>query len=179
MGSRLALGGAGGVGLTLFSTALAALGAPDAVWIVMLAVGLVLTVGATYFWLRPGALAKQLDELIHEGMNLLGTVSEASLRGEVPYPLVPGAERTEPVAEFAARAHDLVRENRPSLLPVFAEAVNAELRKEREKLPPIGEDQPDGVKLEQFAKRTHARPRIFLQGILNGLAAVRNRLGDQ
>jgi hypothetical protein len=127
-----------------------------------------------------GGLAPALDELIREGIVLLEELSKP-LEERYPdhrYPLFPEAETLRRIDELQGRAREQLEMARPSLLPAFAEAANAAMRKERERLEgDAADDHATNLdKLKHFAHATHARPRILVEGVLNGLAETRERL---
>ena len=124
---------------------------------------------------REQSLPKRLDDLLHEGMALVGELSVPLEGSELP--LGPDDESIDRAVDFLGRAQDLLREERPSLLPVFTKIAQEERRKDRvsaeAKLKEF-EGGPEG--LRQFAENLHATPVVLVDSVLTALAEVRERV---
>lgn len=136
------------------------------------------------FWKKLRAvrkdLSRALDDLIRECLDLAADFSrpfaEQYPGGQLP--LVPD-EKTDRAMGLYARAWELVVAGWPSLIFPFTKAANAEMERERERLPSPDEDASNAEKLEHFIQTTHSRPRIVVVGVSAGLAEVRNQLGHK
>lgn len=127
----------------------------------------------------PGAaFLKKLDRLIHEGMALREAVEDLHEPNGHVYPLVPSTEQRRVVLDYRARAQELVRSERPSLLPTFAEKANAavdQLKRKREAAEPSS-DASDAERLKHFSEGSHVALTMIVDGTLSGLAEVRERV---
>jgi hypothetical protein len=84
-------------------------------------------------------------------------------------PLAPDPDSVDHAVDFWG-AQQLLKDNRPSLLPAFADAFNAETEKERQRnarreelRKESGTAYPETVAAKEFVDRIHERPTVIVQ----------------
>lgn len=137
-------------------------------------------------WLRKffqPSLAERIETLIREGMKLLEELSApmpvAKMGGTQGVRLGPEDAHIEKAFAFHERARELLGADRPSLLPIYADAANDFRRREREKREARSDrGLSDAEKMERFADDWYHEPAVFVEAFLYGLSAARNKLAN-
>ncbi len=128
-------------------------------------------------------LARRMDRLMREGNAVLADFPSrapvAQAGNSFRVDLVPRAEYQERAGELDGRVRALLMSRRPSLLPAYAVAADAFLKRAREPNDSRdpGESASNAEKLKAFADEIHRGPALYLESCLMGLAAARNQLG--
>ena len=178
-----------GGGAVVSAAISAALGFPSP-WGYVLAMGLFVLAAAAILalieWLRKffqPSLAERIETLIREGMKLLEELSApmpvAKMGGTQGVRLGPEDAHIEKAFAFHERARELLGADRPSLLPIYADAANDFRRREREKREARSDrGLSDAEKMERFADDWYHEPAVFVEAFLYGLSAARNKLAN-
>ncbi len=178
-----------GGGAVVSAAISAALGVPSP-WGYVLAIGLFVLVAAAMLalieWLRKAfqpSLAERIEMLIREGMKLLEELSApmpvANTGGTHGVRLGPDDAHIEKAFAFHERARELLGADRPSLLPIYADAANDFRRQERQKRQARSDrGLSNAEKMKRFEEDWYHEPAVFVEAFLYGLSAARNKLGD-
>lgn len=129
----------------------------------------------------PTDLPSQIDNLIREGIDLVSALSAPvkPQRTEGGWKVEGGDapdEWWEKADSLQKRTRDLLVQNHPALLTDFRDGFNAHLKKEREAKKP-DDTRSTPAKMLALANFERSGPRRVVEACLEGLSAVRHRLG--
>lgn len=132
----------------------------------------------------PTALPAQIDNLMREGIDLVSALSVPiePQRTEGGWKVEGGDapdEWWEEADSLQRRIRDLLVQSHPALLTDFRDGFNAHLKKEREakKPDPPKDTRSTAAKMLALANFERSGPRRVVEACLEGLSAVRHRLG--
>jgi len=129
-------------------------------------------------------LPAALEALWREGAGMLESFPQqapvAGAEGAYAVEFLPASTYREQVGALDGRIRELLMEQRPTLLPIYADGWNAVLDRARERqdareqrIPPAD----TAARLREFADLNHRWPAVELEACLRGLADARNELG--